>query len=76
MNKGSRLLLHLAAFAHLLTLTGCGQPGGKADKELALSYGRLAPIPTNAQAFQIAHDADYFGAFFLSRNDSVDGAFG
>ena len=55
--------------AFLLTFSGCGHPDAREEQakwlELALSYGRLAPVPTNAQAFQIAYDDNYFGAFFF-----------
>lgn len=60
-----RLTTLCAVAASALALVGCGRPTTPTDVERALSYGRLAPIPTNATAFQIAHDGAYFGAYFL-----------
>jgi hypothetical protein len=55
----------LGAVGLLLALSGCRDAETNQDLALALSYGRLAPVPTNATGFQIMHDADYFGAYFI-----------
>jgi len=53
----------------MLVFAGCGHPNAEEEQakwlEMALSYGRLAPLPMDAQAFQIAYDDNYFGAFFF-----------
>lgn len=58
------MFLSLGVVAALFA--GCGRPPPYDDVGAALSYGRLAPIPTNATAFQIVPDGGYFGAYFIS----------
>ncbi len=65
MNRNRSRMLRLGTVGLLLAILGCRNAETKEDVALALSYGRLASIPTNASAFQIMHDADYFGAYFI-----------
>jgi len=61
------VLILLMVILPFFVWCGCSNAKEKQAQwlEMALSYGRLAPIPTNAQTFQIIYDDNYFGAFFF-----------
>ncbi len=65
MNGRRSAIVLLGIVPFMLVLSACRNASTKEDVAFALSYGRLAAIPTNVSSFQIVRDADYFGAYFM-----------